>query len=392
MKIVFLSSIDKSSKNGIGVYKKNIAQVDVIKEKTGFDVLFAYFLNPGLFVIEENGVRIKEVDMSKANFKKKPRIVFDLVVDLIQSLDIKFLYSRWESYSIHVAKYYRNLHKIGCKVLLEIPTYPVTPQRFLSIKQELRNKEYYRFMRRFLAMINDSAGIPFLKYGINRIVTNNGFNKIWGINTIGIRNGVDVGSITIRKMHQKNNQIHLIGVANVAPWHGYDRIIDGIYYYEKSNNKDMDVFFHIVGVGDSIPELKAKVKKLNLNKYIIFHGMLNGQELDDLFNIADVGISVLGVHRCTTKLYDSLKSKEYCSRGIPFITENLEKEYNGNEYVLNVSSDDSPTNIKDVITFALKTSYDANIIRQMRDRADKNYDWKYTLLALTNYIKENTEH
>ena len=82
---------------------------------------------------------------------------------------------------------------------------------------------------------------------VNAIVTFSDYHRIFGQRTIQISNGVDFDSIPLKKMLSKNTSvIHLLGVAEVHYWHGYDRLIDGLgkYYQNPANTT---VFFHIAG-------------------------------------------------------------------------------------------------------------------------------------------------
>ena len=57
-------------------------------------------------------------------------------------------------------------------------------------------------------------------------------------------------------------------------------------------------FFHIVGDGDAVPQLKKLICSLgNVDKNVIFHGFISGSELEKIYEIGDVGISTIGFHR-----------------------------------------------------------------------------------------------
>ena len=60
------------------------------------------------------------------------------------------------------------------------------------------------------------------------VVTFSDAEEIFGQRTIRISNGVDFDSIPLHQFKPVDDAIHLIGVAEVHLWHGYDRLIAGI--------------------------------------------------------------------------------------------------------------------------------------------------------------------
>ena len=83
---------------------------------------------------------------------------------------------------------------------------------------------------------------------MDAIVTFSDATEIFGQRTINISNGVDFDSIPIHHyLAPSDDSIHLIGVAEVHIWHGYDRLIAGIGEYYKNTQNPRQVFFHIVG-------------------------------------------------------------------------------------------------------------------------------------------------
>lgn len=150
----------------------------------------------------------------------------------------------------------------------------------------------------------------------------------------------------IRTLQTISQYLNLIVVAQFAPWHGYDRLIEGIKdYYSKETTKK--VYVHFVGSEEQINIYKKLVKYYHLSEYIFFHGPLFGKQLTDMFNNSDIAICGLGGHRKSIYLSSELKSREYLARGIPMISSTkidiLPDDF---IYCLYVPSDDSPINIK----------------------------------------------
>lgn len=88
-------------------------------------------------------------------------------------------------------------------------------------------------------------------------------DKIWGIDTIVIENGVNTDEYPPVKFFDANTKISettlvLTGVANISIWHGFDRIIEGIKKYNltERNSQQYDIIFNIVGNGAELNRLK----------------------------------------------------------------------------------------------------------------------------------------
>ena len=145
------------------------------------------------------------------------------------------------------------------------------------------------------------------------IVTFSDHKEIWNRPTIQISNGIDFSQIKIKQNNNINpNLINFIGVATIHPWHGYDRLIKGLIEYYKQKAIADKVYFHIVGEG--VPEIMNYYKELaqqnNLEDYIIFHGPKFGTDLDNLFELADLGIGSLARHRSGIDKIKTLKKQQ----------------------------------------------------------------------------------
>jgi glycosyltransferase involved in cell wall biosynthesis len=49
-----------------------------------------------------------------------------------------------------------------------------------------------------------------------------------------------------------------------------------------------DVLFVLAGSGDMLPELQSRVRELNLDQHFLFPGFVQGEELEELFSVADL--------------------------------------------------------------------------------------------------------
>ena len=142
----------------------------------------------------------------------------------------------------------------------------------------------------------------------------------------------------------------MIGVAEVHPWHAFDRVMAGVGKYKG----EREVFFHVVG-GVHPHHMKnvfnPLIEKYKIKDNIIFHGTLFGDELTKVFNQCQFAIGSLGRHRSGITVIKTLKNREYATRGIPFIYSEQDSDFDHQQYVLKAPADESPINIQLIIDF-----------------------------------------
>ena len=162
------------------------------------------------------------------------RTEFSSIVDYAVKKQINFVYIRSNHnanpFTIHMV---RRMKRAGMKVVMEIPTYPYDQEYFNKV------------MRRQLIL--DKLFRNLLARQLDAIVTFSEEDFIFGQQTIRISNGIDFDSVRMKKKsHHPENELHLIGVAEIHRWHGYDRVIKGLAEYY-ATPKEIKVYFHVVG-------------------------------------------------------------------------------------------------------------------------------------------------
>lgn len=207
---------------------------------------------------------------------------------------------------------------------------------------------------------------------------------------ISIENGVYLEDIKVKKDIKENlNRLYLLSIANNQYWHGYDRIIKGLYEYYK-NNPEKEVYYHCVGEGSELTNLKELTKELNLEKYVIFHGTKPGEELDEVVDISDIAFGSLGNHRKGLYADSSLKNREYCARGIPFVIASEDEDFpEFFPFVYRIPKDDSPVDINEAIEWYEKLLKEhSNCSLEMRKYAEDNLSWDAKMKPVIEKIKE----
>lgn len=374
MKILFLIFHGFSEYSGIS--KKIHYQVNGLKE-AGHKVDLCYY------TVGPNGHRLRMINediiedygCGKLSPIKK-RICYETISQYIISQKIQLVYMRSDHnanpFTIHF------LHKIkrhGVKVVMEIPTYPY-------------DQEYKGFpLQSQIELRTDQCFRKYLAKQLFRISTFSDYDTIFGAKTIKISNGIDFSQIKLKtEQREPSSPFHLIGVAEVHYWHGFDRVMKGIgEYYQHSH--DREVYFHVVGgVGSSEMSIfESIIQEYKIKKYIIFHGQLFGDKLDEVFEQANFGIASLARHRSHITNIKTLKNREYAARGIPFIYSEIDSDFENKPYILKALADESTINISEIISFYEKCNYTPYEIRN----SIENLSWVNQMQKVVDEVLRN---
>ena len=281
MRILFLIYHGFSEHSGIS--KKIHYQVKGLREN-GHDVRLCYydFNSEGHRCRYVNGDIIKDYG-SGSWAAIRQRIDYSCIYDYCVREGIEFVYARcFQNANPWLISFFKKLRKAGIHAVTEIPTYPYD--------QEFKNFEWK--MRMGLKV--DQLFRKKLYQQMDALVTFSDAERIFGQRTIRISNGVDFDSIPLLNNDNVNGNdngngngvhraLHLIGVAEVHPWHGFDRLVAGLGEYKG----ETPVYFHIVGgvhPNHMNNVFLPLIEKYHIKDNVIFHGTLFGDELTKVFN------------------------------------------------------------------------------------------------------------
>ena len=352
MNILFLVFHGFNPANGIS--KKISYQIDALRE-LGHEVHLCHFSS------DENGYKTRWVDdMPIRKYgnglkgKILKRIEFDSIAQYAIQNRIEFVYMRSDHnanpFTIRMA---RKMKEANIRIVMEIPTYPYDHEDNIPLKN--------------MELLIDKCFRRQLAKQLHRIVTFTEYEQIFGIDTIRISNGIDFSRIKL-KQHRNDtiHELHLIGVAEIHLYHGFDRLILGLLNYY-ANDPEYKVYFHLVGdffgqqeENSILPLLRHDTR---LSQYVILHGAKHGEELDALFENADMGIGSLARLRSKITRIKTLKNREYAARGLPFIYSEIDNDFEDKPYILKVSADESPIDIPRIISFYKQQKYSPEEIR-----------------------------
>lgn len=205
------------------------------------------------------------------------------------------------------------------------------------------------------------------------------------VRCITLGNGIAVSSLPVRKFTLSNNlDLHILVVANVSYWHGIDRFIVGMKEYKGLRS----IILHIVGSGYALPNLESLTDSLELSDHVIFHGFKSGTDLDAMFDLCHIAIGSLAGFRANLQELSSLKSREYCARGIPFLMASNDADFTENwEYIQMVPATEDPIDMNTVISFADRVMADPDHPQKMHEYAKDHLDWLAKMKVLKEFLE-----
>lgn len=361
MNIIYIARIDEEYSLDLGVAKKINGQINAFKDlKCNVDYLR----------IKNKKIVLNNVILDKIKYRK---FAYRNFYNCLKRLDKRFdfAYLRYTKADMFFFRTVKLLYKKGIKVIIEIPTYPYLV--------EVNNKSVLGKLE--IALDNIITGK--LKRYVHRICTTSKENYIFGIETIKINNGININSIPVKKKscHDKSI-INMIGIGNLARWHGYDRIIKGLANYYKENNS-INIQFFIVGEGRERVNLESLTAELNIKNYVHFLGSKTGKELDDIFDEMDLGISSLALFRAGGG-HDPIKSKEFLGRGLPILLAYDDKLIDMSlEYVFLAEESESAIDISEVVE-RYKCINSSSI--DIRNYAYEHLSWNKQMIKVINEL------
>ena len=376
MKILFL--VYHGFEECSGISKKIHYQVKGLREN-GHDVRLCHY------TIRADGHRCRFVDDDVIQdygtgfiAALRQRVGYGCIYDYCVREGIEFVYARcFQNATPWLIHLFKRLKSKGIKSVTEVPTYPYD--------KEFVGFPYFsgRFWLKFDKVFRNT-----LSKQMDAIVTFSDANVIFGQRTIRISNGVDLDSIPIHNYQPSTDKaIHLIGVAEVHYWHGFDRLIAGLGEYYSNNPNPRQIYFHIVGgvayneMNGSIhaPGFANLIEKFCLKDYVIFHGQLFGEELDKVFNQCCFAIGSLARHRSGISVIKTLKNREYATRGIPFIYSEQDADFEEQSYIIKASADETPINIQQIIDFVDSNHFCPQDIRKTVEHLSWKIQMKHVL-------------
>lgn len=373
--ILYITYVDYKKGAFPGVQSKIAGQMDAMRA-AGFAADRVNQYGKQAQFVEENG-KMSLVDGATRRFA-----ILNAVKLALKNKTYVAAFIRFQFFSEDVRQMVSLLHSSGAKVLMEIPTFPYEGE----LHKQGKKGEVKLFCDRLYR--NPCAD------KIDFFVTQSEDKTIYGVPSIQVLNGLDFSCHPMRKIRQpEKHELHLLAVASMLPWHGYDRMLNGLAdYYKKS--QDTNIVLHLVGEGRELPGYENIVKEEHIEDHVVFYGMKGGQELDDIASKCDIAVGSLAAFRIGIKKLSTLKSREYCAWGFPTINATPTDILDANDpYALFVPEDESDIDMKNVLDFYRSVYFESEktpeqIANEIRKNAKQRCDINTAFYPVLEAIRQ----
>ena len=357
--MLYVNYANLNSEGYIGIKKKVLAQCRVFEKEFG-KIYYTELRGPIMYLIQNDIIIDK-------NWVITAKMFNDTIVSWIEQYNIKRTYIRYWWSDIWVIDYLEKQKSKKIKSVLEFPTIPYDGQCTGSVEDMYYRKQLHNY--------------------IDCCTTYANFDKVFDIPCITLVNGVDMSNQPEKKYRKKDGTIVLLAVATLAKWHGYERVIKGLYNYY-ADGGERNIIFNIVGNGEQIQYYKEIVDKYQLFGHVIFHGQLIKEQLDEIYDNSDIAIGSLGFYKIGIESGAPIKLREYCARGIPFIYGYDDVSFGENNYfAYQVSNDETPIDMRNIIEL-YEAMYDGrDFIKDMRAYTVSNLTWDSIMRPVVNYLR-----
>jgi glycosyltransferase involved in cell wall biosynthesis len=298
------------------------------------------------------------------------KVYYDMHRAVLKTLGkIHFDYVYWRGAPVWRSSYTlaKKLHAQGTKILYEIPTYVKIGEE----QQSVLRKAFSAYEKLWKTKFTQYLDLIILIFTGDTTM-----DTLYGKPVAVIDNGVDVDAIPLRKPKKHENEIHILALASMSYWHGYDRLIRSLSQY----TGDRKIVVHMVGGNDGgmLPEWQKLAQELNVQDKVIFHGKMFGDTLGEMFDMCDVGVNALAQYRKNLGATSELKVREYTARGLPFLCSVEDPALNHAEepFWLRVANDESVLDMEQITDFVQKMGADQEHPGRMRAYAKKYMTWE----------------
>jgi hypothetical protein len=371
---------------GSSVQNKVMAQISALRS-LGIDCVGRFFsqekadLTPPFF--QEKIEFINNSSEGNGLFqsvKSRSKVILELDYWLSNNLNLfDYFYVRYPGAS---KEFNKLMSKYGSKIFLEFQT--INTSEIISTYKDnpfgLKPSKFLSWIEfQFLPLYNEfvySSRIARKARGIVGVTTEimevvkRKVKDDRGLIFASIGNGVDVNKIEARKQlpdysHNNYKLLILIGGSGGNRWIGLDKIIDGLSKYNGKSNYELWVCGNVN---------KDEYLDLENVKYL---GYKNGVEIDLLMEETHLALGSFAMERAGLTQGSTLKLREYCARGIPFIFGHVDEDM----VLLEKSGLTLRFKANEMVDFAKVDLFLANLLNK-----------KDTILELRNYALENLDY
>lgn len=271
---------------------------------------------------------------------------------------------------IFLKKMFKALSK-SASIVYEFPTFPFDniPNKKTKIYQKIELLYFNRFIKKYVKCI------PIYKQ--NKVKENS--------KMIDVYNGIEIEryDISKRKIREERESINFVGIAHVNKWHGYDKFIKAIEEYE---GKEKLTFTIISNKTSELNNLKEYVQNKNLGYMIFFKEYDNVDSIVNECNLYDIAVGGISYYE-RGAIYDtSIKNKEYCALGIPFINSCIDLSFPTDfKYMYTIK--DRMIDINNILRW-YESLEKKQLIKEMHQFAKENLTFDKSIQKVIDFVEE----
>ena len=271
----------------------------------------------------------------------------------------EFIYiRRLMSKLLSASKYFKMLSK-SIPIVYEIPTYPLDTGNSILFKiRDFIEMSRYKSVNKYVALtlvnlIDDSVSLP-----------NN-----WQI----FHNALDIDNYHETAYPELSDTIKFIIIANISEYHHYERMLYAMNLYSGKYSIELAI---ISPESNSCNNLKSLANTLNLNTKITFYDSLPLRDIQNIAKDYHIGIAQLSTSEKGSNLVNTLKSKDYCAMGLPFVSTcydtSFEKDF---PYAYVTQNMDDDINLDEIIDWYMSIRRNINYRSDMYNYAKNNLQY-----------------
>lgn len=359
--MIYITYVDLSDISYFGITKKIMSQIRVFQECFG-KVYYTTCRGKMLYLMDGEDVIDKELAITRA-------MANSVITHWLDKYKIKRTYIRYNFSNKWFLELLWIQKEKGIKSVLEIPTYPYDGELtdgWLKIEDGYYRNKLYKF--------------------IAYIATNSEADEVFRTPCIRLLNGIDIEKNPLCVKKKENKKIVMIGVSSMTIWHGYERILEGMFNYYR-NGGNYEFLFKIIGNGPEKRNYYQLVEQYSLQTRVEFCGVLDGEALNKEYELSDIAVSSLGLYKTGIEEVTPIKGAEYCARGIPFICGYRDMRFPLNmQSIMTVPNSPEPINMYQVINFYEMITSQNGYHETMRAFALKNLTWENMMKPIVEVL------
>ena len=254
----------------------------------------------------------------------------------------------------------------GGRLIVEIPSYGVS-EASLGLIRDVAKRLLSKRKRQLEQMVD-----------LYTLIGNDCPSEYYGKPAMEIVNGVTLDMIPEKKPVDLCSEIHMVAVASMRDWHGFDRVIRGMGCYSGESR----LVLHLVGpdCDGSAHRWIELAEQIGVSKNVIYHGPLYEENLSKVYDDCHLAVGSMAFHRIGTSIGSSLKVREYIARGIPFIYSYADSSLSGTEwFALRFPFDDSAVDFDQVVSWIQDLYSRDNVNKEIRNFAANHLSWEAQL-------------